>query len=67
MTSKDRPRGSRVEKIINDTLVAANGCLALVAILLASLIFIQLQLQSWQVGALGGAVPTAIERGISLS
>lgn len=56
MDKKFKPRWSRIEKTLNDVLVAANGCLAVVAILLASLMFIQLQIVSWQSGDTIGSV-----------
>jgi hypothetical protein len=48
MDAKFKARWARIEKTVNDVLVAANGCLAIVAILLVSLMFIQLQMVSWR-------------------
>jgi hypothetical protein len=42
------PRTSRFEKIFNDVLVAVNGCLSVVAIMLACLIVVQLEILSSQ-------------------
>jgi len=50
MDPKIEPRRARMEKVVNDVLVAANGCLAVVAMLLASVMFIKLQVLSWQSG-----------------
>ena len=48
MDAKFKPRWARIEKTANDVLVAANGCLAVVAILLTALLFIELQMVSWR-------------------
>lgn len=61
MDAKFKPRWSRIEKTVNDILVAANGCLAVVAILLASLIFIELQISSWQVDNAGKGALSTVE------
>jgi hypothetical protein len=50
MDPKIEPRRARMQKIVNDVLVAANGCLAVAAMLLASVMFIKLQVLSWQSG-----------------
>lgn len=67
MDGKFKPRWSRIEKTFNDVLVAANGCLALVAVLLASLLFIKVQLVSWQAGDESGIAPANIEMRIKPS
>jgi hypothetical protein len=48
MDPKIKPRRTQLEKIVNDVLVALNSCLAIVAMLLASVMFIKLQVISWQ-------------------
>jgi len=67
MHPKFKPRWLRIEKTVNDVLVAANGTLAVVAILLASLMFIQLQMVSWQAGDVRAGTPTNIEMRIKPS
>lgn len=64
MDGKLKPRPSRFEKTINDILVAANGCLAVTAILLAGLMFIQLQVVSWSVDDDSARLPSRIELGL---
>jgi hypothetical protein len=61
MDAKLKPRWARIEKTLNDVLVAANGCLAVIAILLVSLMFIELQIASWQGGDSGAGAPSIIE------
>ena len=67
MHPKFKPRWLRIEKTVNDVLVAANGTLAVVAILLASLMFIQLQMVSWKAGDVRAGTPTNIEMRIKPS
>lgn len=61
MDGKFKARWSRIEKTANDVLVAANGCLAIVAILLVSLMFIELEMASWRVDDASAGMPTTID------
>jgi hypothetical protein len=56
---KITPRRARLEKTVNDVLIAANGCLALTAIVLASLLLVERQVASWQVS--GSDLPARLE------
>ncbi len=67
MNLKFQPRWSRIEKTVNDVLVAATGCLAVLAVLLASLMFIQIEIASWRVGDASGGVPAKAGTRIDLS
>ena len=67
MDGKFKPRWARIEKTVNDVLVAANGCLAIVAILLVSLMFIQLQMVSWRADDASAGARQTVETWITPS
>ncbi len=56
-----KPRASRIKKTIDAFLAAATGCLVLVAISLATLIFVEIQVLSWRVGEIDGGIPSELE------
>jgi hypothetical protein len=58
---KFRPRPSRAAVAFDSFLVLARWCLVCVAVSLATLIFVQLQIVSWRIGEVDQGVPPELE------
>ncbi len=59
--AKSRPRSLRIKKILDDILVAATWSLILVAISLATLLFVEIQIASWSFGEADQGVPPQLQ------
>ncbi len=52
--SYEQKRAPRIAPVVEAGLEAATTCLVVVAICLATLLFVKIQVMSWGVGAIGG-------------
>ncbi len=60
-----KPRQTWIRAHFDNLLVAANGCLAVLAIMLAVLIFVQLEIGAWRLGDTGPGVSSDVPTGIA--